>query len=53
MHSSAFVCFNLNKLIKKYEIPVFKNREELNSGFINYFIKTAPIRPKNNYKKNL
>jgi len=53
MHSSAFVCFNLNKLIEKYEIPVFKNREELNSGFINYFIKTAPIRPKNNYKKNL
>lgn len=38
-HSSAFICFNLNKLINKYDIPVFKNREDLNKNLETYLSK--------------
>lgn len=40
-HLSAFVAFNLDSLVKKYEIPIFHNREDLKNNFERYFISTS------------
>lgn len=49
-HSSAFVCFNLNRLINKYEIPVFKNRDDLSNNFENYFKSSCKRFSKSEFK---
>lgn len=46
-HLSAFVALNLNKMVKKYEIPIFNNREDLKNNFEKYFTNTLI------YKKNI